>query len=397
MPRFLTGDELGSIKSVSYIPNEPPESRTQLKTLYDGTSTGRTRAIQRLAISRENVDHPLVQRKLASARADGSVSLSSWTDQDKVEPWHEWKETRIQPRQTFVGLAATRDSVFSCTSNGALRLTTISEEKKSPAHKLAALPSRLTTWRPGPKQETFAYGGEEVEVSVWNTERAFVPPSSSPNASPPSTSISTNKKRKRSEALFPGEIWRAKNVQNDYLGLRQPVHNTCLTYASSQQLLVGTHLGDIRRYDTRAGRRPVNEFKGVGKVGGVKSLEKGLSEHEIFVSDQGTNLFALDLRNGGILYGYKGIASRISGAVNAASPAPSFLASVSLDRYIRIHSTFVLPDESGQQLKARGTTLEKVYMITTPTVVIWDEDTSYAAKENEEEEDVWDQMKNVDG
>ncbi|KIK93159.1 hypothetical protein PAXRUDRAFT_12812 [Paxillus rubicundulus Ve08.2h10] len=388
MPRFLTGDELGSIKSVSYNPNESAENISQLKTLYDGTSMARTRG----------KSNPMnnAQDKLASAHADGSVCLASLTDEDQLERRGEWKETRVTPGQTFVGLASTQNCVYSCTSNGALRLTAIGEEA-GPTHSLGALPLRLTDWRLGPNQKTFAYGGDEVEVSVWNTERAFAPQHD--NLSSASASqIEGGKKRKRGDALFPGEIWRAKNVPNDYLGLRQPVHNTCLTYISSsssetqQQLLVGTRLGDLRRYDTRSGRRPVNDFKGIGKVGGVRSVEKGFLEHQVFVSDQGTNLFALDLRNGGIIYGYKGI----SGAVNSAAAAPSFLASVSLDRYIRIHSTFPPPAEVGQQQEEKGTVLHRVYMTTAPTVVIWDQSNVKGLGETDEEDgDIWEKMKHV--
>lgn len=147
-----------------------------------------------------------------------------------------------------------------------------------PTHRLGALPSRLMDWQLGPDQETFAYGGDEVEVSVWNTERALQPRACSSAVS------AGSQKRKRAEDLFPGEVWRAKNVANDYLGLRQPVHNTCLTYlpssspSSQPQILAGTQFGDLRRYDTRCGRRPVSDFKGVGKAGGVKSVAKGLLE-----------------------------------------------------------------------------------------------------------------------
>ncbi|KAF9246568.1 hypothetical protein BU15DRAFT_39865 [Melanogaster broomeanus] len=389
MPRFLTGDELGSIKSVSYHPNDAPGTQTQLRTLHDGTSTSRARGVQRLAISRGD------STLLASAHADGSLCLSSLTD--GLERRQEWKETRMKPDQTFVGLASTQNSVYSCTSNGALRLTVIGGDEAGPTHKLGALPSRLTDWRLGPNQETFVYGGNEVEVSVWNTERAFAPQHEPPSSD--STSHSgVGTKRKRADALFPGEIWRAKNVPNDYLGLRQPVHNTCLTYISSlssatqQQLLVGTRLGDLRRYDTRSGRRPVSDFKGVGKVGGVKSVEKGTSEHEVFLSDQGTNLFSLDLRNGGIVYAYKGI----SGAVTSVAAAPSFLASVSLDRYTRIHSTFPPPAEVGKQVEERGTVLDKAYMTAVPTVVIWDQsDMKDMGGPDEEDGDLWEEMKHV--
>jgi hypothetical protein len=54
---------------------------------------------------------------------------------------------------------------------------------------------------------TFAYGGDEVELSVWNTESAFHPRTEDLNKS-----AAASKKRKRDNELFPGEIWRAKNV-----------------------------------------------------------------------------------------------------------------------------------------------------------------------------------------
>lgn len=90
--------------------------------------------------------------------------------------------------------------IYSCTSNGALRLTSPTTSQT------ASLPTRLCDWHLSSDQESFAYGGEEVELSVWNTEQAFVyrTPQADPDVS--------GKKRKRGDALFPGEIWRAKNV-----------------------------------------------------------------------------------------------------------------------------------------------------------------------------------------
>ena len=226
-------------------------------------------------------------------------------------------------------------------------MTTIRQDDTLLSHKLSSLPTRLCDWRISSNQETFSCGGDEVELSVWNTEQVFA---SSPAAR--STDTQT-KKRKRNDELFPGEIWRAKNVRrirfsdmmsrilffktnsqvpNDNLGLRQPVHITSLTYlspsssTSHHHLLTGTQLGDVRRYDTRTARRPVANWEGIGKIGGVKTVEKGFAEQcvvcpaiwrfdysdidapssEAFVSDKGCNLFALDLRNGSISCGYKG-------------------------------------------------------------------------------------------
>jgi len=43
------------------------------------------------------------------------------------------------------------------------------------SHILASLPTRLSDWRISSNQETFSCGGDEVELSVWNTEQAFAP------------------------------------------------------------------------------------------------------------------------------------------------------------------------------------------------------------------------------
>lgn len=133
---------------------------------------------------------------------------------------------------------------------------------------------------------------------------------------------------------------------------------------------------------------------------------------EVFVSDQGTNLLALDLRTGGVTCGYKGMylaASQalvdasiflgISGAVNSLAVAPSLLASVSLDRFTRIHSTFPSPAEVGKQQEEKGTLLDKVYMTTVPTVVVWDPSAAENLHTNAEGDDgdIWEQMKHVGG
>lgn len=234
----------------------------------------------------------------------------------------------------------------------------------------------------------------------------------------------------------------SNQVPNDGLGLRQPVHITSLTYlsqtASSSQhhLLTGTSLGDVRRYDTRAARRPVVEWKGVGKLGGIKKVEKGFAEQyvplsftffsfkfsrapmaysEVFVSDKGSNLFSLDLRNGGVLCSYKGmllpnheklfpidfLIIGLSGAITSIAPSPTFLASTALDRFARIHSTSSPPEHAGEQVEKKGEVLEKVYTKSIPTVIVWNGDVSWLSEENDdsgddsEDDDVWDGMEDV--
>lgn len=86
-------------------------------------------------------------------------------------------------------------------------MTTLGQDGTPVIHNLASLPTRLYDWRISSTQENFAYGGDEVELSMWNTEQAF-----SNLADRAASSNTDTKKRKRGGELFPGEIWRAKNV-----------------------------------------------------------------------------------------------------------------------------------------------------------------------------------------
>ena len=90
--------------------------------------------------------------------------------------------------------------IYSCTSNGALRLT----KEENLEHDLAVLPMRLCGWRLSSDNRSFVYGGEEVEISLWDTERTF---GQEVKQTPGHT-----QKRKRGGDLLPAETWRAKNV-----------------------------------------------------------------------------------------------------------------------------------------------------------------------------------------
>jgi ribosome biogenesis protein NSA1 len=139
---------------------------------------------------------------------------------------------------------------------------------------------------------------------------------------------------------------------------------------------------------------------------------------EVFVSDNGCNLFTLDLRNGGILCGYKGTlhssffmidcsptdTQGLSGAVTSIAPSPTFVTSTALDRFARIHSTSIPPQQVGQQVEKKGEVIDKVYTKSIPTVVIWDGDVANTglnldsgneAENDSEDENVWDRLENV--
>lgn len=100
-------------------------------------------------------------------------------------------------------------------------------------------------------------------------------------------------------------------------------------------------------------------------------------------------------------YGYKGLA----GAVTSIAPAPTLLASVSEDRFLRLHSTPAPPAQAGQQQEHKGEVLDKLYMKVKPTVVVWDGQAGVSVNggagdegdaDSDGEGDVWDKMEDVE-
>jgi len=138
---------------------------------------------------------------VAAGLSDGSASTFVLGNDDTVQADDKWEETRLRTGQRYIHMKISERGIFSCTSNGAMRLTPLHKEGDT---LLSSLPTRLYDWRLSPNEETFAYGGEEVDLSVWNTEMAFLPRSE--------TESILSRKRKRNDALMRGEIWRAKNI-----------------------------------------------------------------------------------------------------------------------------------------------------------------------------------------
>lgn len=108
--------------------------------------------------------------------------------------------------------------LLHATSAGHLALHVLPSSPSSdtplPAPQTRRLPPNLTCFSTlggggGQQQPThFAYAGQEVDLSVWDLERAF-------GASPASATAGAGGKRKKGGKqvdLLPGEVWRAQNV-----------------------------------------------------------------------------------------------------------------------------------------------------------------------------------------
>jgi ribosome biogenesis protein NSA1 len=166
------------------------------------------------------------QGKLAAAFSNGSLLLSALKKDDNFEVLAKWNEPRLGENK-FIGLSlddryygriifslqfhlsvpSVCSAVFSCTSNGILRKASFNTGSLQTIDS-TSLPRRLCDWRMSDDRETFAYGGDEVDLSIWSAELAWQP---KPETS--TLSGSSSKKRKRGDDLFPAEIWRARNVR----------------------------------------------------------------------------------------------------------------------------------------------------------------------------------------
>ncbi|TDL27505.1 hypothetical protein BD410DRAFT_875557, partial [Rickenella mellea] len=300
-----------------------------------------------------------------AAHSDGTLSVLSLSDEDACVHVHECTEARFKLGHAFVGLAAAAKGFYWCTSNGSLGHASFDIEPLTDVvYAKAALPTRLCDWHLSPNEQNFAYGGDEVDLSIWDLERGFAEPSFA----------TTGTKRKREDTLLQGEIWRAKNVPNDGLGLRQPIHISSLAFLNndsepSWHVVTGTQNGHVRRYDTRAGRRPVADWMKISDAGAICLVQPGLGENELFVSDNASGLFSLDLRSGNKAYSYK----KMAGTVISMTAAPGqYLASTARDKYFRLHSTFPPPVKEGAQQEKRGEVLGSLFTKKANTVVIHD-------------------------
>lgn len=79
------------------------------------------------------------------------------------------------------------------------------------------------------------------------------------------------------------------------------------------------------------------------------------------------------------------------------APSPNYLASVSLDRFFRLHTMHEPPATPGPAAQKKGQTVSKVYVKSIPTVVVWDEDDAVPVVSKDDaqsdvDEEVWDAM-----
>lgn len=438
--RFLTADNSGSLSEVSLgdpsLINSTQEqaedenvNETNVKLVREAKGAGVSKGdhlVQKIASGRlRDVD------VTALARKDGRIDiletmsgklLTSLRNAEMKKGVHRW-----------VGLAVAHDGIFACTSAGDMRFFSIDQEEGSKDATLAMKgdcikrelpePLQMVSFEPKSDPTHFAYGGEEIPLSVWDARQAISSngevqdgesnenaSSSSRNGSSGTHTVNgmeeevdaatANKQRKRkrimenrakARELMLGEIWRAKNLPNDALSLPQRPDILSIAFLGSPHLIAtGTRTGHIRIFDTSSQRKHTHEYRAFGATQEkipVKILLCSERKTELIAADTTGKLFVLDVRSGSVLYQYKGI----NGAVLSMealpaiknNPGSSYLITASADRLLRLHSVPIDSQAATigtsaedvplrKSTKQKGQTLSSQFMREGANVIAWD-------------------------
>ncbi|KAJ3192263.1 WD repeat-containing protein 74, partial [Dinochytrium kinnereticum] len=185
-----------------------------------------------------------------AALKSGVVRVLDVETGEEVRLIHVFDIEAGKPNQeSFVGLYEDQGTVITCTSKGhiAYHSPSTSNPDESPASPLPTFSSalkvdnlcRMRVFSGSPC--IFATGGDEKELTLWDASEC----------------------KDGDASAIPKEIWKAKNVKNNYLDLRVPVHILDIQFLEPEttkptKIAISTRFKQVRVYDlTGDSRRPI--------------------------------------------------------------------------------------------------------------------------------------------
>ncbi|KAG0297592.1 WD repeat-containing protein 74 [Linnemannia gamsii] len=413
--RFYTGDEQGLVKVVTITepvvvkpkrvrrnqpaPEAPPKP---VPTVETWGIPDREKAVQMMCWDFE-------KKHLAVARKNGLVQLLDPKDGTVTTEFKHTLGKEGKVDNIFVGLFASSESIITCTNTGRLVVQSIADHSKATVLEVGKDICRM---RVHPREHHIvATGGKEQELTLWDlkalckdTEEETPEPSTkkgkknSKKAPAPAPAKEMEKKAggpearyKSKDILANGQIFKAKNVKNDYLDLRVPVWNTDVQFLNqydTSRIAVGTRNHQIRVYDIKSGaRRPAVDAE-VGEMP-VVAMANGKDGSEIVFSDTVTNVYSIDTLTGAIIGQYKGftgVATALATFIPFEDDSTAHLVTVAMDRCLRVH----------EMTKTRKL-LHKVYLKQRMTAVVVGEYAPAEPTEDEEDGVVSNKKKRTEG
>ncbi|KAI8647595.1 WD40-repeat-containing domain protein [Parasitella parasitica] len=410
--KYFTSDESGLIKWISFPPKAEGHQHHQKKTkLVEGSEEkDKKEALQPLTGTFGKVDKEQAVQKLSwamwedekvllVARKNGTIQFMS---PETGEVLREFQNNHVgvddEKKGRFVGLFIHDRHLCACTSTGDLSYTPLSSRKNETRTVLELGPD-IEIMRGHPTlTHIFAIGGKERDLCIYDIkaiakskrEREEI------DAAGPNKNTSVHKKKSPRNG---GLIFQAKNVKNDFLDLQQPVwiHDLQFVNKEATKVAVATHYHQFRLYDTKVARRPTTNIE-IGKHP-IRVLSVGTDFNHVLYADTMSTVGMLDIRTGKRAAQFKGFTGAATDLVTV--PLPTFdgenqepkqhhIASVSLDRFLRVHETSTVYRNIE----------DKAYLKQRLTCVLVDEEFEYPVpkikteeeQEEEEEEALWGSM-----
>jgi len=281
--RVITGDQAGLIKFVDV------EKGTVAKRVGE---VEKKNEVSKMCWVQQNVED-----EFYVARKRGVVHRMKASDGSIVAEYGDY-------RAKFVGLYGTQSHLVTALHTGKVEFRPANIDSGVAGHVFDAGKNlcrmRLNTFN----ENFFGTGGEENDLKIWDIEK--------------------------SQTIFSG-----KNVKNDRYDLKVPIHITDLHFLNeeSTKLVISTEYHNIRLYDTKAGRRPqVNLSFGQHPI---KTLEPTTDFNYVLATDTIGFIRKIDLRSRLEVGKFKGFAGTVKD-VKVHNTLP-FMASVGLDRFLRVH------------------------------------------------------------
>ena len=212
-------------------------------------------------------------------------------------------------------------NVATCSNFGNLRISSLPSNDNKELHMSVGEP--ISKMRQSPfNRDVIAVGGKQLDLRLY----------------------SLNEKK---------QIWKAKNVPNDWLNMPVPVWVCDMDFfkeengdmpssssANHHKLVVGTGFSEIRIYDTRAGQKPVHFYE----LPNVENKDKppfmsvcaSPDGKSVFAGDTQGRVLRVDVGTGKVICKYKSF----TGSVRRLQVHPKLnnvLLSISIDRILRVH------------------------------------------------------------
>jgi ribosome biogenesis protein NSA1 len=227
----------------------------------------------------------------------------------------------------------TLSCIYSCTSAGLIwqiKLDIASDGKVARnGGSFRTLPEPLQCCEFEPKSEPrfFAYGGEDVALSVNDVGKFFSAAdeddeesqdenndgADQERAEEQEESSKTKKRRRAAERrakakeLMRGEIWRAKNLPADELKLAVQASIVSIAFLEDTKLVVGTRHGLLRLYEVGPRRKALKQISLFRpKVAPAKHLVRSHNDGQLIAADTTGRVYVVDWRTGTLLYKYEG-------------------------------------------------------------------------------------------